>query len=285
MLTNKIYVKDNVLFCKEMPYNFVDLIVTSPPYDELRDYKGFSWDFEGLAHEMYRILKPGGVLVWIVNDATNKGSESLNSYRQLLYLHDVVGFKVHDTMAYGKEDPIPMPLGMKRYANAFEYMWVFSKEFVKTFNPIMEKTKHGGASQVSGFRQGDGTVKLTKRIKISAEKVKGNIWYYGVGYNRTTTDKFAFQHPAMFPEDLASDHITSWTNPGDLVFDPFVGSGTTTKMAAKLQREWLGVDISEEYAKIARLRTQLVSTQYDMFSQPIDEQQEEQEEADAGFFD
>ncbi len=255
ILLNKIYCSDAVNFMEHIPDNHIDLTVTSPPYDNLRDYKGFNFDFENISKELYRITKPGGVLVWIVNDQVIKGSESLTSFTQATYFVKICGFNLHDTMGYCKINPLPPAPVHKRYAQQFEYAFVFSKGYPKTFNPIKEKCKHAGHSSAKGFRQKDGSVKmkLTKTV-IKEEKVIGNLWFYTVGYMNSTKDKIAYDHPAIFHEQLAADHIKSWSNEGDLIFDPMCGSGTTLAQAKKLNRNYLGCDISNAYRKLSTNR-------------------------------
>lgn len=229
----------------------IDLTVTSPPYDNLRNYNGYSWDFEGLAKQLYRVTKQGGVVVWVVGDATVNGSESGTSFRQALYFMGC-GFNLHDTMIYEK-DSLNMPQS-NRYYQVAEYMFVLSKGSPKTANLLQEKTIHRGNNHSSTTRQVDGTLKNHKYETGKATRNKGNVWRFGSGYMKSTTDKQAFDHPAMFPEALAQDHILSWSSPGDLILDPFVGSGTTCKMAKENGRHWIGIDISEEYCKLAEKR-------------------------------
>jgi site-specific DNA-methyltransferase (adenine-specific) len=233
----------------------IDLTVTSPPYDNLRIYNGYVFKFEEIAQQLFRITKDGGVVVWIVNDATINGSETLTSFNQAKYFVEECGFNLHDTMGYCKTNPLPASPPHKRYAQQFEYAFVFSKGFPKTFNPIIKPCKHAGARKKVGFRQKDGSIKYkVKEIVTKKEKVKGNLWFYQVGYMKSTKDKIAFDHPAIFPDQLAHDHIISWSNPGDVVFDPMCGSGTTLKQAAILGRNFIGCDISSGYCNLARTR-------------------------------
>jgi site-specific DNA-methyltransferase (adenine-specific) len=246
-----------------MPDNCIDLTVTSPPYDNLRTYNGFYFNFEEVAKELYRITKDGGVVVWVVNDATINGSETGTSFRQALYFKEI-GFNLHDTMIYKSEKP---PLTHNRYEQKFEYMFVFSKGKPKTFNPIMIDCKYAGSNPMGTFRHtGKETQKAHKQSKVNEFKIKGNVWEYATGFQKTTKDKIAYQHPAIFPEQLANDHIISWSNPGDLVFDPFVGSGTTAKMALLNGRNFIGIDISDEYCEIARQRLEQAQTQQSLFA-------------------
>ncbi len=230
------------------PDNCIDLTVTSPPYDNLRTYNGFVFDFEGIAKGLYRITKPGGVVVWVVGDATINGSETGTSFRQALYFKEI-GFNLHDTMIYAAEKP---PLTHNRYEQKFEYMFVLSKGKPKTFRPIMVKCKHAGSNPMGTFRHtGKETQPAHKQEKVKSHKIKGNIWNYNIGFLKTTKDIDSYNHPAIFPEQLAYDHIISWSNPGDLVLDPMAGSGTTCKMAALNDRDYIGIDISEEYCELA----------------------------------
>lgn len=252
---NKIYCSESVAFMKEsIPDNFVDLTVTSPPYDDLRNYKGYSFDFENIAKELFRITKKGGVVVWVVSDKTDKGSETLTSFKQALFFKEI-GFNIHDTMIYAKENWVP--LTHNRYEQQFEYMFILSKGKPNTFNPLTMPSIHSGKTitRSQDNQNENKSVRGRKYKKVtSEEKRKPNIWTYKIGTNCTTKDKIAFKHPAIFPEQLAEDHILSWSNEGDLVFDCFNGSGTTCKMAYLNNRQFVGVDISQEYVNIANQR-------------------------------
>jgi site-specific DNA-methyltransferase (adenine-specific) len=244
---------------RTFPENVIDLTVTSPPYDNLRTYKGFTWDFEGVAKELYRVTKQGGVVVWVVGDATINGSETGMSFRQALYFKEI-GFNLHDTMIYAKNNP--MPIQHNRYQPCFEYMFVLSKGKPKTFNPIMENTVNPGGKITTTQRKKDGSKNRGSSYgnKRNSIRYRHNIWKYNVGKNQTTKDKIAFQHPAIFPEQLAQDHILSWSNVGDIVLDPMCGSGTTCKMAKLNGRNYIGIDIAEEYVEMARRRVEEVAT-------------------------
>ncbi len=254
---NNIYCADSRLALQSLPDDYVDLTVTSPPYDNLRDYtKEFSaqmFDWRGIIKQLYRVTKSGGVVVWVVADATIKGSETGTSFRQALYAMDC-GFNLHDTMIYEKKNYIP--LTHNRYEQAFEYAFVLSKDKPKTFNPIMKENKTvRKRNATSDFSLSSGK-KIRKPATTKKQSFQNNIWRYNVGYNVSTKDKDAFNHPAIFPEQLAHDHIISWSNPGDLVLDPFMGSGTVAKMAQETGRKYLGFDLSPEYVEIAKRRVQ-----------------------------
>ena len=248
MELNKIYCENCLDTMARMPDNFLDLTVTSPPYDNLRTYNGYDFDFENIAKELYRTTKEGGVVVWVVGDATIKGSETGTSFRQALYFMEC-GFKLYDTMIYRKQNYIP--LTHKRYEQEFEYMFVFAKGKLKTFNPIMVECKtKGSKTKERTFYQTNKQNTPTKGHKNDAVKdykQKGNVW-------QVPTNAGAKGHPAQFPEILANDHIISWSNENDLVYDPFMGSGTIAKMALKNKRNYIGSEISEEYVKIAEER-------------------------------
>ncbi len=225
------------------------LVVTSPPYDELRDYNGYSFPFEDIAQELYRVTADGGVVVWVVGDRI-RGGRSLTSFRQALYFQEI-GFSAHDVMIYQKKNTPFMR--SNAYTNAYEFMFVLSKGKPATFNPLKVPTARHGMELLTHNKLPDG-INKKKRGELKKEKTRTNIWSYAVGLGGTTRDKIAFQHPAVFPEKLAEDHILSWSKPGDLVLDPMCGSGTTGKMALLHGRDFIGIDISAEYIEIARQR-------------------------------
>lgn len=252
-LKNEIIKGNCVEIMDKIPDNSIDLTVTSPPYDNLRVYKGFSFPFNEIAKQLYRITKPGGCVVWVVSDATIDGSETCTSFKQALHFVEC-GFNLHDTMIFKKANPIPQ-IYRKRYTNVFEYMFVFSKGAVKTHNPIKIPCEHAGlelkGTTYKNYSKGVQTrCKLANPVKD--EKLKGNIWEYVVG--KKAVDQEAKRHPAPFPFQLAYDHIISWTNEGDIVLDPMCGSGTTCVAAYELNRNFIGIDISEEYCELSRKR-------------------------------
>lgn len=243
---NNFYIGESVNFMKEnIPNDFVDLTITSPPYDDLRNYNGFIFDYKSMLNELYRVTKTGGIVVWVVGDKTKDGSETCTSFKQVLYAKEI-GFNIHDTMIYMSDKP---PLSHNRYEQKFEYMFVFSKGKPKTFNPIMEECKYAGSSKKARtFRQtGEDLMKTHDEGIVHDTKIKGNVWTYSTGYQKSTKDKIVFKHPAVFPEQLAQDHILSWSNESDIIFDPMCGAGTTCKMAYLNKRNFIGIDMSEEY--------------------------------------
>ena len=236
---------------KLLDENCIDLTVTSPPYDNLRKYNN-KFDFENVAKQLFRVTKLGGVVVWVVADKTLSGSESGTSFRQALFFKEI-GFNLHDTMIYMSDKP---PLTHNRYEQKFEYMFVFLKGKPKTFNPIKEKCKYVGSDKrARTFRQtGDELQETHLKNKVNKEKIKGNVWYFSTGFNKSTKDKIAFKHPAIFPEKLAEDHILSWSNENDIVLDPFMGSGTTAKMSIINNRKYIGFEIEKKYCDISEER-------------------------------
>ena len=249
---NNIYCDDCLNFMKNISDNCIDLTVTSPPYDDLRNYNGYFFQCELIAEQLYRITKSGGIVVWVVGDKIKKGNKTLTSFKQALTFQQV-GFNVHDTMIYKKKNTPFMR--SNAYTNCFEFMFIFSKDTPRVFNPLKEKTVRSGLEMLVHNKKADG---VNKKIlgTLNTEKTKTNIWEYAVGLGGTTNDKIAFEHPAVFPEKLAQDHILSWSNEDDIVFDPMCGSGTTCKMALLNNRNFIGCDISSEYVNIAKKRLQ-----------------------------
>lgn len=250
---NRIYNEDCIDTLKRMDDSVLDMTITSPPYDNLRTYNEFSFDAERIITELYRTTKEGGVVVWVVGDATIKGSETGTSFRQALLFMDK-GFRLHDTMIYQKTGtPFPSKV---RYNQCFEYMFVFSKGKPKTFNPIMKPNKTAGAVRhTRKYRNKKGELVAGFNGKsVKKMGIENNIWVIKNGMYKSTHDKIAFEHPAIFPEELCEKHIKSWSSEGDIVFDPFMGSGTTAKMAILNNRNYVGSEISKEYCDVAHQR-------------------------------
>lgn len=253
---NKIIQGDCLEVMKSIEDKSIDMVLTSPPYDNLRTYKGYTFNFEGIAKEIYRVLKDGGVCVWIVGDATIKGSETGTSFRQALYFKEI-GFNLHDTMIYEKSTALPQ--NCDRYYPIFEYMFVLSKGKPKTFNPITVLASNDKRKDKTAHRTKDNKIVVPKTGRNKYRRLF-NVWRYAVGLGGTTNDKIAFQHPAIFPEKLAEDHILSWSNEGDTILDPMAGSGTTLKMAKKNNRNYIGIEIAPEYIPIIEARLSSVQS-------------------------
>jgi len=248
---NRIICGDNVMVMQEFPGDCIDLTVTSPPYDNLRDYKGYTFDFEGVAEQLFRITKPGGVVVWVVGDATIKGSETGTSFRQALHFKDI-GFRLHDTMIYQKLSGGATGSNLC-YIQSFEYMFVLSKGKPGAINLIYDRKNVVGKKEKiesPGRRFKTGETKPRRLVKRNEVGRRFNIW----GYYTGVESQIKTQHPAIFPDALARDHIISWSNPGDLILDPMCGSGTTCKKAKELGRDYIGIDVSSEYCAITEKR-------------------------------
>lgn len=254
--TNEIITGDNVAVLSTWPDACIDLVVTSPPYDNLRTYGGHTWDFEGVARELTRVLKSGGVIVWVVADATVNGSETLTSMRQAIHFKDVCGLRVHDTMIYRKNSYVP--LNHNRYEQAWEYMIVLSKGRPKAWNPIKVPCVTAGTKRWRGNEkqkeQSYAMKAVAHHTEVKADKVSANVFTYDVGKNEKT------EHNAPFPLPLARDHILSWSNEGDVVLDPFAGSGTTCLAARDAGRRYVGIEINAEYVGIINRRLGLANS-------------------------
>lgn len=247
-----IYNSDCLVYLKTLPDNSIKFTLTSPPYDNIRDYNGFSFPFEDIAKELWRTTKVGGVIAWNIADATVNGSETGTSMRQALYFMSL-GFRLHDTMIYAKKNPMPAGVSSKRYHQAWEYIFILSKDAPETFNPIMVKAKFGHLEANMKHRGKDGSIEYKKTKRNEFTKVR-NIFEYSVGGGHSTKDKVAFKHPAIMPEQLAYDMITTWSNEGDEVFDPFTGAGTTAKMCLLANRKFQGTELSLEYCELIKER-------------------------------
>lgn len=239
-----LYQGDCSNITKHIPSSSVDLTITSPPYDNLRTYNGNidSWSFDkfkNIAKELYRITKDGGIVVWVVGDATIKGSETGTSFKQALWFMEC-GFNLHDTMIYEKNSStFPARKNGNRYTQIFEYMFVFSKGKPKTHNLICDKK-----NKWAGYKDFSGKLKNP----VPEYSPRNNIWKYTTSFNDKTG------HPAVFPEKLAEDHILTWSNEGDVVLDPFMGSGTTGKMCLLNNRKFIGIELDEQYFSAAKKR-------------------------------
>lgn len=276
---NTLYNEDCLITMSKMDDKSIDLTITSPPYDDLRTYNkhikgnktefnGYSFPFEDIAKELYRITKNGGVVVWVVGDATNKGSETGTSFRQALFFMEC-GFNLYDTMIYQKTGtPFPQK---HRYNQTFEYMFVFSKGKPSKFNPIMKKNVTAGAVRHSRkFRNVDGDMVSSFNGKpVNEYGIENNIWLIKNGMNKSTKDKIAFEHPAIFPEELVNKHIITWSEEGDVIFDPFMGSGTTAKCSILLGRNWVGAELDSTYCDICKRRIDGLTKQTSLFNDYI----------------
>lgn len=258
---NQYYIESCIDTLKNrIPDNSLDLVVTSPPYDDIRSYdNNYSFDFETIADLLAKKLKPGGVIVWVVGDATIKGSETGTSFRQALYFKDI-GLRLHDTMLFIKNtSTFPARRTGKRYSQIFEYVFILSRGTPRVGNLICDKPNRWAgttnfASQKSDRNKDDVLVPKKKFKPIPDFSPRNNAWRYVTGKGFSGTDDIAYKHPAVFPEPLVRDHVITWTNEGDVVYDPFLGSGTTAKVAKVLNRNFIGSEINPEYEYIIKKR-------------------------------
>lgn len=250
---NKIYNEDCLVTMSHMQDEFIDLTITSPPYDNLKDYNGYSFGFENIVKELYRVTKEGGVVVWVVGDATIGGNETGTSFKQALYFKKC-GYNLHDTMIWYK--PNTFNFGSNAcYRQSFEYMFIFSKGKPKTINLIKDiPTKLNGKTVKGARKHANGIRDKVPDFVVGLSKKRDNVWFINVGTRN-------YKHPAIFPEELANDHILTWSNIGDLVYDPMIGSGTVAKMALINHRNFIGSEISKEYCDEANKRIQQLIAQ------------------------
>lgn len=262
-MTNQIFNEDCLITMNRMPDNFIDLVLTSPPYDNLRKYggdktyhqrlndKGFSFPFEDIAEQLIRTLKPGGVIMWNVADQTMKGSRTGNSMRQALYFMDL-GLNLWDHLIWYKTGT-PFP-SKYRYRNVWENMFILSKGKPNTFNPILKRNKTAGAVRYSRrFRNHNGEfIEGMNGVAIKEFGFDDNVWHISNGANKSYKNKLLVEHPAVMPEEIVRRHIQSWTNENEIVYDPFLGSGTTTRIAQEMNRKWIGSEIYKPYYDITK---------------------------------
>jgi site-specific DNA-methyltransferase (adenine-specific) len=263
MEINKIYCESNLETMAKMPEGFIDLTVTSPPYDNLRTYNGYSFDFESVAKELFRVTKEGGVVVWVVGDATIKGSKTGTSFKQALFFKEC-GFNFHDTIIWQKPNYAPMYPSVKRYDNNYEFVFIFSKGQPKSWNPIKDRIKKESSKKRSKYKtsyinKDGGRTEKESTSNNSEFSKRNNVWIIPNGQIR------GLNHPAVFPEQLANDHIISWSNENDLVYDCFMGSGTSAKMSIINKRNFIGSEISQEYVNIANKRIEPHLNQQNLF--------------------
>ena len=247
-----------------MDDGFIDLTITSPPYDNLRAYNGYSFNFESVAKELYRVTKEGGVVVWIIGDATIQGSETGTSFKQALFFKDC-GFNLHDTMIWYKKAKFPHHENSKRYKPQFEYMFIFSKGKVNVYSPIYDilNESFGKEINIKCKIKTENNGKFngrTKKVIIKKHRMRDNVW--------EVSQKGYKGHPAPFPLQLPNDHIISWSVKDNIVYDPFMGSGTTAVASINNKRNFIGSEISIEYADLAKNRLKQHQAQLNLFNTP-----------------
>jgi site-specific DNA-methyltransferase (adenine-specific) len=258
LVTDIIYDGDCVAILKNFPRQSIDCVVTSPPYDNLRTYSNMLFYWKLVIDSIIPVLKDGGVIVWVVGDATIKGSETGTSFRQALYFLGC-GLLLHDTMIYERQAVYPAKKTGNRYTQNFEYMFVFSKGKPKTANLICDKP-NSLAGQPRAWGKSWGYDKDGKKVYQINDQVvadfspRNNIWRYVAGSNVIGKCASKLKHSAAFPYLLAYDHVCTWTNEGDIVLDPMCGSGTTCQAAFNLKRHYIGIEIDSRFVPVARKR-------------------------------
>jgi site-specific DNA-methyltransferase (adenine-specific) len=238
-------------FLKTLPTESIDMIITSPPYGTMRKYNGYSFDFESIAFQLFRLIKPGRCIVWVMGDQTIDGCENLMAFKQANYFKQL-GLNI-ETMIYEKKSFLPQ--NINRYNHVFEYMFVMSKGAIKVFNPVMVDRKFFDSRTTKKMhRSSDGVFKKEGHLLTTPQVKLTNVWKIACAGGQSSKDKEAYQHPAIMPEELAENHILSWSNPGEIILDPLCGSGTSLKMAGLHGRKYLGIDSSQEYCDLAKNR-------------------------------
>jgi len=251
---NKIICGDAIEIMKKFPSSSVDIVITSPPYDAVRDYKGFTFDLHATGREIHRVLKDGGVAVMVIQDQTKNFGKSLTSFKTIIDWCDSFGFKLFETVIYRKYGA-EGAWWNKRFRVDHEYIPVFLKgERPRYFNKEHLKipSKHGGKTMTGGgTRLTNGIRIATRSIKINPMKCRGTVWDYLTAGDGS---RLKHQHPATFPNQLPYDFISCFAPKNGVVLDPFVGSGTTTVAAKNLGYKYIGIDIAPEYCAIAEKR-------------------------------
>ena len=250
-----ILLGDAAQVLKDFNDSCIDLTVTSPPYDNLRTYGGYTFNFEKIAKQLYRVTKEGGIVVWVVGDRTVEGDESGSSFTQALYFKEI-GFKLNDTMILQNTGfSVPSFQKAGRYHQVFQYMFVFGKGYVKTFNPLKDRQNRNVGQNHHRYRRNKNDEMQTEKpiYTITNYGMRFNVWTMTMNSNGTNDNIFS-KHSGIMAEALAEDLIKSWSNEGDLILDPFAGSGTTLKAAHQLNRKWVGIEINPDYVQLAKKR-------------------------------
>lgn len=243
----QLHQQDCVEWMATQPGQSIDCVLTSPPYDNIRNYNGYTFNFESTAAELARLLAPGGVIIWNVADATVNGSESGTSMRQALYFMSL-GLRLHDTMIYVKRNPMPTNKRTRRYHQAWEYLFVLSKHTPRVFNPVMVDAKYPGQANMK-YRGQDGTLAYKKTPRNARTKLR-NVFEYTIGGGHTTKNKQLSSHPALMPEQMALDQLQTWADQASRIYDPFAGAGTTLWAAQQLGFRSVGTEIDSDYCAL-----------------------------------
>ena len=251
---NKIICEDNITYLKTLPDECIDFVITSPPYDALRDYNGYKLDLHGLGVELLRVLKDGGICVMVIQDSTRDFAKSLTSFRTIVDWCDNIGFRLFECNIYNRQGT-EGAWWKKRFRVDHEYMPIFLKgkrpQYFDKEN-IKIPSKHGGKIMTGANIRTKNGQTGSRKVKINPTKCPGTVMTFGNTCGGES--KLKSKHPAVFPNMLAYDMIECFCPEDGTVLDPFNGSGTTTLAAKCLGRNYIGIDVSEEYNKIARER-------------------------------
>ena len=257
--TNVIHTGNCTDILSQYPDDFFDLTIFSPPYDDIRNYHGYTLDMNSLGNELFRTTKEGGIVIMITQDQTKNFKKSLTSFRTIIDWCDNIGWKLFECVIY-KKDGRPGVFWEKRFRVDHEYIPIFFKgDKPKYFNKDSVKVpcKYKGRILNSFLeRVGDKSVRSKKQMIVPDTKCRGTIWFF----NRDLNLNLKRKHPAVFPDQLPYDFIQVFTEKGDIVLDPMIGSGTTAVMAKLLERNYVGIDISKEYCDIAKERVKTLET-------------------------
>jgi site-specific DNA-methyltransferase (adenine-specific) len=251
---NRIYCTDCVEGMKQIPGSSIDLVVTSPPYDSIRNYNGFTFDLHATGQGIHRVLRDGGIAAMVLQDQTSNFGKSLTSFRTVLDWCDNIGFKLFECVIYRKYGP-EGAWWRNRFRVDHEYMPIFLKGNRPNYfdkEPLKIPSKHGGKVMTgSGSRRTDGKTNHAVTRMINPTKCRGTVWDYLMAGDK---DPIKRKHPAPFPDQIPKDFIGCFCPPGGIVLDPFMGCGSTAMAALALGRRFIGFEISPEYCSLAEER-------------------------------
>jgi hypothetical protein len=254
---NAILLGDALEILSRIPAGSIPLTLFSPPYDGIRDYgKNWSLDYKTLGRLLFGATCDGGVCAVVIGDGTKDFAKSLTTFRWAVDWVDNTGWRLFECCIYSRHGN-PGAWWTQRFRVDHEYILIFFKgDRLRCFDKtaLMIPSKHAGKVYSGTDRLTNGGFKKIEPKAVNDLKCRGTIWGYATSNSEGNRTKL--EHPATFPDRLADDLIHCFSKPGDLVFDPMCGSGTTCVMAAKAKRDYLGIEINPEYHSIAMKRIQ-----------------------------